>query len=563
MERVFIVPMASHGMRVKITASDVREDDEEFEVEASAANTREIDVDPLVIGDSSESSRGGIPDLEDTIYDIVHYMSEIMWEMILTLMHFPSSSTTYNTHQHIYLSQTWLLQRIIQQQKFLSTFTRMTESYLLDLGRLWFMLGETVSKVHDTEDTIKFMLDTEKFTYTMDTFRVTLHLPVETPKNLFVAPVNIQTIEAFMNKVSYQGVVDKVSAFYMKNLAQPWQTMFKVFNRYLTTRTSGHDQTKINILQLFHAVINRTNVDYATLLWIIEEYHSIKDDIPLEIHATDDFKEYETVFVGVDVLMNQPQPVVSTQGTHRRNLIPPVGDDQEKDEVAKATILCLTLHKTALAVEAQENIAKVQEKLDEEETKKMVKGDEDEETYASVFADSMINDDVDDYDTKIEPVSHKDHPEYVTHDDEKIEKEKQDEEFKKEKKDYKIKKEKNVDDVEKMDEVVKEKDIDLQRPLYHEQLLLHPKIRPHLNARNDLFHTRRRFFEEIREVIYHCKKVVPKQTFVKTNEMINKEMPRLVNLAVNKDRKVDPINAQELISKGFATHALKMIEELF
>ncbi|GJY98496.1 hypothetical protein Tco_0515406 [Tanacetum coccineum] len=35
----------------------------------------------------------------------------------------------------------------------------------------------------------------------------------------------------------------------------------------LTTRTAGHDQTKINILQLFYAVISRTNVDYAALLW--------------------------------------------------------------------------------------------------------------------------------------------------------------------------------------------------------------------------------------------------------------------------------------------------------
>ncbi|GJT26085.1 hypothetical protein Tco_0906360 [Tanacetum coccineum] len=91
-------------------------------------------------------------------------------------------------------------------------------------------------------------------------------LPVETLDNPFIAPVNIETIKVFMNKVGYQGVVDKVSTFYTKNLAQPWQTMFKVFNRYLTTRTSGHDQTKINILHMFHVVINRTNVDYTTLL---------------------------------------------------------------------------------------------------------------------------------------------------------------------------------------------------------------------------------------------------------------------------------------------------------
>ncbi|GJZ20556.1 hypothetical protein Tco_0557146 [Tanacetum coccineum] len=160
-------------------------------------------------------------------------------------------------------------------------------------------------------------------------------------------------------QVGYQGVVNKVSAFYMKNLAQPWQTMFKVFNRCLTTRTSRHDQIKINILQLFHAVINQTNVGYVALLWwdfmnnvfqkkeaiqyprfikliiddlikkfpdipqkVDEDYHSIKDDTLLvsmyttrnvlvrgmlipdvflteEIRGTDDFKEYEMVFVGV------------------------------------------------------------------------------------------------------------------------------------------------------------------------------------------------------------------------------------------------------------------------
>ncbi|GJX92047.1 putative reverse transcriptase domain-containing protein [Tanacetum coccineum] len=75
-------PEDSIDMGIEIVTSDVREDDEEFEAEASAADTREIDVDPLAIGDSSESSRGGIPDLEDTIYDIVHYMSEVRIDRI-------------------------------------------------------------------------------------------------------------------------------------------------------------------------------------------------------------------------------------------------------------------------------------------------------------------------------------------------------------------------------------------------------------------------------------------------------------------------------------------------
>ncbi|GJZ13571.1 hypothetical protein Tco_0548801 [Tanacetum coccineum] len=76
-EGVVAHPEDGVGMGFEITASDVREDDEEFEAEASAADTREIAVDPLAIGDSFEFSKGGIPALKDTIYDIVHYMSEV------------------------------------------------------------------------------------------------------------------------------------------------------------------------------------------------------------------------------------------------------------------------------------------------------------------------------------------------------------------------------------------------------------------------------------------------------------------------------------------------------
>ncbi|GJS96316.1 putative reverse transcriptase domain-containing protein [Tanacetum coccineum] len=66
------------GMRVEIAASDIREDEEEFEAEASAKGTMEIVVDLLVTGGISESTKGDAPDLEGTLYDIVHYTSELM-----------------------------------------------------------------------------------------------------------------------------------------------------------------------------------------------------------------------------------------------------------------------------------------------------------------------------------------------------------------------------------------------------------------------------------------------------------------------------------------------------
>ncbi|GKF87362.1 hypothetical protein Tco_0258239, partial [Tanacetum coccineum] len=204
-----------------------------------------------------------------------------------------------------------------------------------------------------------------------------------------------------MNKVGYQGVVDKVSAFYTKNLAQPWQAMFKVFNRCLTTRRFGESSS------------------------------------PRKTHKI--------------TIKKWKQSTPS---------IPPPGDDRDRDAIAEATLLCLALHKTSLAAETQKNVVKVQEKLDEEEIEKMVEGKEDEESYASAFADFVFNDDVDDSGTKIEPESHKENPEEVDDDDDDVEIEKKDDaEIEKEKKDEEIEKEKNNDNVEETDKVVKEKDI--------------------------------------------------------------------------------------------------------
>ncbi|GKF17257.1 hypothetical protein Tco_0062175 [Tanacetum coccineum] len=164
-----------------------------------------------------------------------------------------------------------------------------------------------------------------------------------------------------------------------------------------------------------------------------------------EIHATNDYKEYDTVFVGVEVPMNQPQPssreeeeasllrkslkVTIKQKKQSTTLVLPPGDDIESDEMAEATLL-------------------IQEKPEDEEIEKMVEGEEDEESYASKFTDSMFNDD-DDSGTRIEPGSHKENLEVVV-DDYVIKK----------KDDKKDENEEKYDDVEKIDDVVEEKDND-------------------------------------------------------------------------------------------------------
>ncbi|GKC55675.1 retrovirus-related pol polyprotein from transposon TNT 1-94 [Tanacetum coccineum] len=87
-------------------------------------------------------------------------------------------------------------------------------------------------------------------------------------------------------------------------------------------------------------------------------------------------------------------------------------------------------------------------------------------------------------------------------------------------------------------------------------------IRSHIKNK---FITQEFFAEKIKEVLQHCNTIVPELTVTTTNEIIKKEMPRLFKLAIDKDRKISPkmINISGMVSKAFADHAPKMIEELF
>ncbi|GJQ93921.1 hypothetical protein Tco_0005060 [Tanacetum coccineum] len=67
---------------VEVTASDIKEDEEEFEAEASAGGTIEIAVDPLVTRGISESTGGDAPDLKGTLYDIAQYMLDVPLDKI-------------------------------------------------------------------------------------------------------------------------------------------------------------------------------------------------------------------------------------------------------------------------------------------------------------------------------------------------------------------------------------------------------------------------------------------------------------------------------------------------
>ncbi|GJT71446.1 hypothetical protein Tco_1030732 [Tanacetum coccineum] len=247
------------------------------------------------------------------------------------------------------------------------------------------------------------------------------------------------------------------------------------------------------------------------------------------------------------------------------------------------------MHKTAIIAEAQENVAKVQENILEEDIEKMVEGEEDEESYASEFADSVFQDDDDDSGNRIEPGSHKKNPEVVDYDDV----------------DDNVDKEKNNDDVEEKKYNKNDDNND-----HGDHTLIRGEVSGSLETRNENMQTPipspPRFFrtdlssdktlsEELTKNVLPTPETTSKDpnmsqpTFSKhkilpgsvaelsrrsgqlreqlTDTFITKEyfeaIPRMVNDAVKKDREIFADVVPKMVLKEFSTHAPKIIEELF
>nr|GEV84194.1 hypothetical protein [Tanacetum cinerariifolium] len=66
----------------RVATSNIKEDEEEFNADASLGGMINIIVDPLVTGLISKSTGGDVPDLEGILYDIAHYMSKVPLDRI-------------------------------------------------------------------------------------------------------------------------------------------------------------------------------------------------------------------------------------------------------------------------------------------------------------------------------------------------------------------------------------------------------------------------------------------------------------------------------------------------
>ncbi|GJS46359.1 hypothetical protein Tco_0596480 [Tanacetum coccineum] len=77
----------------------------------------------------------------------------------------------------------------------------------------------------------------------------------------------------------------------------------------------------------------------------------------------------------------------------------------------------------------------------------------------------------------------------------------------------------------------------------------------------DTFITKEYFDDKIKEMSHTLNHLVPQLTVDKTNELMKKSIPRMVNDEIEKDREIFANVVPELVSKEFATHAPNIIEE--
>ncbi|GJZ06470.1 retrovirus-related pol polyprotein from transposon TNT 1-94 [Tanacetum coccineum] len=267
---------------------------------------------------------------------------------------------------------------------------------------------KSVKPVPNANETIRFTVDKETITYNVDMFRSTLKLPVETPEQPFIALATLKFIQPFLKIVGYQGLKKK------DVIQHPRSTKLII----------------VDLMKKFDSIPQRLKKDY----------HSIKDDVPLvsmyttrnvtvkgmlipdnlltdNIRETQEYKDYVKEFVGVDVPTIQPKPVESTQGTHRTpratRTSNPVDDVVQKKK-GKHAARETSSPRPSLKIriyEEQENVVVVEEQLLKEDVEKIVEG-EDEESYASEFADFVFLDE-EDSGTRLEPGSHKENPKEI------------------------------------------------------------------------------------------------------------------------------------------------------
>ncbi|GKD14576.1 hypothetical protein Tco_1198983 [Tanacetum coccineum] len=220
--------------------------------------------------------------------------------------------------------------------------------------------------------------------FILDDFRQIFHLPQATANNhnSFVPPPSFSDMVPFYKKVlGFTMELKTQSNFKTNGLLQPWQTLCKLFSKFLTTQLlwdglyySLHHPTSLILYPRFTKIIVS---HYITIFPDISRrvrdmYHNFQDDdimknifnsrrhknkvgikipdwmITDEMKQTEHYRMYTEVF-GIDVPLTQSQPTESTHGMPRTTSAPrspnPDKEVAESSALRRSTVIHLCLPK--------------------------------------------------------------------------------------------------------------------------------------------------------------------------------------------------------------------------
>ncbi|GJX13514.1 hypothetical protein Tco_0205272, partial [Tanacetum coccineum] len=227
------------------------------------------------------------------------------------------------------------------------------------------------------------------------------------------------------------------------------------------------------------------------------------------------------------------EPVESTQGTHRipRATRTPTPTTEKKRKSREVAGDSSTPRKSLKII--------IKQKQPSTTPIPHLSNDEEEDSHASAFVDSMLYDE-EDTRTRIEPVSHKEHSEIFNEDDDDV-----------------VGMKTNDDDKEdENDDVVWS--LGMSRCIHQ---FSHPLDPLGFKWRRNLLLNVISIIHKNIDTIFHD--VIPKIASNATNEIIKNNLSLVLVKEIMKERDTYQEIVPALISKEFADHAPKMIEELF
>ncbi|GKE82362.1 hypothetical protein Tco_1552362, partial [Tanacetum coccineum] len=201
-----------------------------------------------------------------------------------------------------------LLEKILTDHALSYAFTATPNVPAFYIQQLW----RTVKQVPNANESIRFMVEKKDIIYTMDMFRATLKLPVETLKQPFIPPKTIIQYLRFTKLI----IVD---------------------------HTIKDDTLLVNMYTIGEVMIRGMQIPIDLLTDEIKETQAYKDYVDEYERKKKKGKqiagESSTPKISLKIRIKQKKPIPTTPLPH--------SNDRERDDIIEATQLSLVVAKTA------------------------------------------------------------------------------------------------------------------------------------------------------------------------------------------------------------------------